>query len=354
MNFSKKYRVVGVMSGTSLDGVDFCFVEFQMKKKWRFKILHAETIAYSPTWKKNLQQAHLLSANQLQDLNEKYSLFLSSKIATYVEQNQIDAVDFVASHGHTVLHHPKAGVTLQIGNLPSIANCISVPVVCDFRVQDVQLGGQGAPLVPIGDELLFGKYDYCLNLGGFANISQHHQNHRIAFDICPVNIVLNFFAEKLGYEFDKNGEIARINWPDEKLLYELNQLAFYELPHPKSLGKEWVEEVFLPLVEKYTLPVEIVISTLTHHAAEQISKVIQAHSTVLVTGGGAFNAYLISLIQEKSSAQLILPSTQLINFKEALIFAFLGVLKKRNEINVLASVTGASNNHSSGVIHLPK
>lgn len=353
MKLSKKYSVLGVMSGTSLDGIDFCWVKFHNKKGWQFEIKHAETIAYSLKWKNKLQSAHLLSSAKLHELNREYSLFLSKKIAEFISYNTITELDFISSHGHTVLHQPHLGITLQIGNLMEITQFINVPIICDFRSQDVQLGGQGAPLVPMGDQLLFNEYTYCLNLGGFANISFQEKDQRIAFDICPVNIVLNYYAEKLGFDFDKDGEIAKKNEPHEPLLYALNQLEFYQKNYPKSLGKEWVESDFTPIIEKFDLPTETIISTLTHHAAFQINKVIQPNSTLLVTGGGAFNTYLISHLQKDASVQLVLPSNYLINFKEALIFALLGVLRFRGETNVLSSVTGASTNHSSGIIYPP-
>ncbi|GGE37814.1 anhydro-N-acetylmuramic acid kinase [Psychroflexus planctonicus] len=350
MNSEKIYHAIGVMSGTSLDGIDFCYVGFSKNTIWKFKIIQAETISYSVNWKQKLQNAHLLGAEELANLNEAYTFFLSEAISSFISRKSITNLDFVASHGHTVLHQPENGITLQIGNLAKITSKLKVPVVCDFRIQDVQLGGQGAPLVPIGDELLFNEFDMCLNLGGFANISLQQDQKRIAYDVCPVNIVLNYFTEKLGLAFDENGAIAKANQPDEALLQELNKLEFYQKSSPKSLGKEWIEAVFLPVVEKHRLSTEVIISTLTHHAAFQIAKILQKDKKVLITGGGAFNLYLIGLIKEKSEAEIVLPHNKIINYKEALIFAFLGVLRMRNETNVLASVTGASKNHSSGKI----
>lgn len=352
MNSTKKYSVLGVMSGTSLDGVDFCYVQFSKHDFWNFKIVEAETIPYSSDWKQKLQQAHTLNQLKLNSLNEEYSLFLSQKIADFIQKHSIPHLDFVASHGHTILHQPENGITLQIGNFPQITRQLTVPVVCNFRVQDVQLGGQGAPLVPIGDELLFGEFDACLNLGGFANISFKENNQRIAFDICPVNITLNYFAEKLGVPYDENGAIAQANQPNEALLNELNQIEFYQKSFPKSLGKEWVETVFLPIVENYQLTNEVIISTLTHHSVFQITKILQPDKKVLISGGGAFNSYLIALLKENANAEIVLPENKIINFKEALIFAFLGVLKIRGEINILSTVTGASKDHSSGIVHL--
>ncbi|GGE03767.1 anhydro-N-acetylmuramic acid kinase [Psychroflexus salis] len=341
------------MSGTSLDGIDFCWVKFSNTNNWQFEIVEAQTIPYSIKWKEKLNQAHRLTSNNLARLNEEYSLFLSEAIAHFIAKKNIINLDFVASHGHTILHQPKNGITLQIGNLQQITNKLNLPVICDFRVQDVQLGGQGAPLVPIGDRLLFGEYDSCVNLGGFANISFEENKQRIAYDICPVNIVLNYFAEKLGVNFDEDGAIAKANKHDDALLEDLNRRTYYAEKSPKSLGKEWVEDEFLPIIETYKLSPEVIIATLTHHAAYQIAKNLKPNQKVLVTGGGAFNSHLIRLLQSQTLAKIILPDNKIINYKEALIFAFLGVLRKLNQPNVLASVTGASKNHSSGIIHLP-
>ena len=353
MESIKSYSVVGVMSGTSLDGIDFCWVEFTESENWKFQIKAAETISYHQNWIDKLKEAHTYSKNELHQLNQDYSAFLSAEITEFISRKKITNLDFVASHGHTILHQPENGITLQIGNLATVTNRLKVPVICDFRVQDVQLGGQGAPLVPIGDKLLFTEFDACLNLGGFANISFQKNRKRTAYDICPVNIVLNHFAEKLNFPYDENGEIAKANQVHRELLETLNLLPFYFAKSPKSLGKEWVETLFLPVVNQYQLQTEVILATLTHHAAIQITQHLQPEQRVLITGGGAFNQYLIEILKASTSAEIILPKKELINYKEALIFAFLGVLKHQGKTNVLASVTGAAKNHSSGVIHFP-
>ena len=212
------------------------------------------------------------------------------------------------------------------------------------------MGGNGAPLVPIGDELLFSQYDACLNLGGFSNISLQKNHQRIAFDISPVNVVLNYFAEKLGKNYDENGDFARNGAINFKILEQLSALSFYQKSAPKSLGVEFVNSEVFPLLKDETP--ENIIATFTEHIAEQIAKVFNDNQlkTVLVTGGGTFNTYLLEKIREKSQTELIVPDENIINFKEALIFAFMGVLRLRNEINVLCSATGSSENHSSGII----
>jgi len=348
----KQFRVLGVMSGTSLDGIDLAYLAFTREKGWEASILKAETIPYSKKWVDALKTSAELSRPEINALDEPYTDYLAEVIQQFIQKNKIEKLDAVCSHGHTVLHQPEKGFTVQIGNLPKLATILQQKVVCDFRVQDVELGGQGAPLVPIGDRLLFSDYDYCLNLGGFANISTEIESKRIAYDICPVNTVLNEYASRLGFAFDRDGAIARNAEVNQDLLKELNSLSFYQQKPPKSLGIEWVNSVIFPILEKSESTSEEIIATFTEHVAVQLSENIQHYSSqkVLVTGGGAFNTYLIELLQQKTKAQIILPQKNLIEFKEALIFGFLGVLRLENEINVLASVTGASKNHSSGKI----
>ena len=338
------------MSGTSLDGLDICYAKFQNITNWEFEILKTETIPYSPEWKNRLQNAILLSAEDLLALDKEYGFYLGEKTQEFISKNNITDLDFIASHGHTVFHQPQRKFTLQIGDGRAIKLTTKKPVIYDFRSQDVLMGGNGAPLVPIGDELLFSQYDACLNLGGFSNISLQKNHQRIAFDISPVNVVLNYFAEKLGKNYDENGDFARNGAINFKILEELNTLTFYQKPAPKSLGVEFVNSEIFPLL-KDEIP-ENIIATFTEHIAEQIAKVFNDNQlkTVLVTGGGTFNTYLLEKIREKSQTELIVPDENIINFKEALIFAFMGVLRLRNEVNVLCSATGSSENHCSGIL----
>ena len=345
--------VIGLMSGTSLDGVDIVYVRFDETDDRNFKIIHTQTVPYTNEWKALLQNAIHQSAAELKDLDVVYGQFLAGIINDFMEKHRIKHVDFIASHGHTVLHQPKNGITLQIGNGKEIAKITNQKVVCDFRTQDVKLGGQGAPLVPIGDELLFSDYDFCLNLGGFSNISYHKDNERIAFDICPVNIVLNFYANKLGLAYDAFGEIASKGTVNRQLLEKLNELGYYKKSHPKSLGLEWVQQHVFPLIDDLEIDIPTILSTFVEHIAMQIGKVIVHNNQVLVTGGGAFNTFLIERIQFYASNKIDLPSQELINFKEALLFAFLGLLRIQHKINCLKSVTGARKNHSSGVLFVP-
>lgn len=346
----KTYFAIGLMSGTSLDGLDICYAKFQYITNWEFEILKTETIPYSIEWKNRLQNAILLSPEDLLALDKEYGFYLGEKTQEFISKNNITDLDFIASHGHTVFHQPQRKFTLQIGDGRAIKLTTKKPVIYDFRSQDVLMGGNGAPLVPIGDELLFSQYDACLNLGGFSNISLQKNHQRIAFDISPVNVVLNYFAEKLGKNYDENGDFARNGAINFKILEQLNALTFYQKSAPKSLGVEFVNSEIFPLLKDETP--ENIIATFTEHIAEQIAKVFNDNQikTVLVTGGGTFNTYLLEKIREKSQTELIVPDENIINFKEALIFAFMGVLRLRNEVNVLCSATGSSENHCSGIL----
>jgi len=348
----KNVYVIGLMSGTSLDGLDLVYVQFDIESNYQFKILYAETLSYSDYWKEKLQFAINYDDEYLKELDIEYGAFLGKKTKEFIVKNKIKNLDFIASHGHTVFHQPENGITLQIGNGQMIANETNVTVVCDFRTQDVQLGGQGAPLVPIGDQLLFSEYDACVNLGGFTNISYELNGYRIAFDICPVNIVLNHFSRKLGYEFDDKGILASKGKIDNDLLDYLNELDYYKLDSPKSLGLEWVKESMFPVLNKIESEVDI-LRTYTEHSAMQIASNIQNLDKVLITGGGVFNDYLLSRIKHYTETEVVVPNNQIINYKEALIFALLGLLKMQKKVNCLSSVTGAEKNHSSGVIFNP-
>jgi len=350
-----EYKVIGVMSGTSLDGVDLVYVTFNFKERWHFKIHYTETISYNEEWMELLQNLVNFSNIELERLDKDYTLYLATLLKDFINKNNIERIDAICSHGHTALHRPEKGVTYQIGNMPIIAKLLNRTVVCDFRVQDVALGGQGAPLVPIGDRLLFPQYDYCLNLGGFANISMEKSTKRIAYDICPVNIVLNYYTRQLGYNYDNEGKIASTGKINDQLLNALNALKFYNQEYPKSLGYEWVKDSVIPLIDSFNLNIEDILMTFVEHIAFQVSKEIskEAKCSLLISGGGVFNIFLVNKIQSYTYSDIIIPSKEIIEYKEALIFGLLGVLRLRNEVNCLSSVTGAKRDHSSGKIFHP-
>lgn len=351
----KNYNVIGVMSGTSLDGIDLAWMQIATYPTYTATIRQATTVAYTTDWVKILKEAVHFSKEKLQDLNREYTIYLASVINNFIINYQIqsETIDAICSHGHTILHQPDQGYTLQIGNLPEIAQLTGQKVVCDFRVQDVQLGGQGAPLVPIGDQLLYKAYDYCLNLGGFANISMDINNVRIAYDICAVNTVLNVYANKLGKAYDEGGAFAKAGKLYKPLLDDLNTLPFFEQLPPKSLGIEWVHQTLFPLLEKYKLSPKDILRTFTEHIAIQLAKQFEENKKVLITGGGAFNEFLIERLEHHKKIWVETPSRELIEFKEAIVFGLLGVLKLENKINTLSSVTGAKHDHSSGVVWQP-
>jgi len=356
MEKQSSYRVIGLMSGTSLDGLDIALCKFELKeKRWSYKIEKAVTVSYNSKWKNKLANAHKRSAEKLAELDAEFGKFIGQQVAAFLKKNKINKVDLVSSHGHTVFHQPEKGFTIQIGSGAAIAVTCGITTVCDFRSGDVALGGQGAPLVPVGDKLLFSGYDACLNLGGIANISLERNKKRIAFDICPVNIVLNHLAAKKGLPYDKNGKLAargQVNW---NLLKKLNLLSYYNNYKSKSLGRESIEKYFISRINKERITTNDKLATASEHAALQIARVINHFKVknVLITGGGAYNTDLLIRVADYSDCALLIPDDKTIQFKEALIFAFLGLLRARGEVNCLKEVTGAKRDSCGGAVHLP-
>lgn len=338
------------MSGTSLDGLDLAAVEFQQENEtWSFSLVVTETIPYFEDWNKKLKNAPSLSGENLMKLHNEYGRFTGKQINCFIEKTGFKP-EIVASHGHTVFHQPKKHFTFQLGNGAEIAATTMITTVADFRTGDIALCGQGAPLVPVGDRFLFPEFDYCLNLGGFANISFEINNQRLAFDICPVNIVLNHFAEMQGYSFDKNGELGKQGKVNSELLEKLNNLSFYQQNSPKSLGREWLENEFSPILEHSSIPEKDKLRTIYTHIAQQIAAATSGNGKMLVTGGGAFNTFLIEQISSFTKTEILIPASKIVNYKEALVFAFLGVLRMKKINNCLASVTGASKDSCAGII----
>ena len=366
-DFENGVEMIGLMSGTSLDGLDLCHVRFFYREgKWSFKTLHAEDEPYPKELKDRLSRAQTMTAQEYALLHSDYGLYLGERVKEFMERNSIRDVAAVASHGQTVFHQPHLRFTGQIGSGAGIAAASGVDTICDFRTTDVALGGQGAPLVPVGDRALFGDYDYCLNLGGFSNISSEGfkdgKSLRVAHDISPVNYVLNHYTRGIGLEYDRDGEIARSGRVCRQLLQKLNALPFYSQMGPKSLGREWVENEVIPLIEAAwmedgnQLSLADKLSTFTEHAAYQISLNVKQQNAdkakVLTTGGGAFNKYLLERMRFNApQAVFVVPDEITVKFKEALIFAFLGALYLADRPNCMSSVTGAAYDCIGGALY---
>jgi anhydro-N-acetylmuramic acid kinase len=349
---NKENIVLGIMSGTSLDGLDLAICKFHnYTNKWNYELLKSKTVAYTDEFRKKLEKAPSLTGAGIIRLDNDFGIFIARQSEEFIAETRLP-VELICSHGHTVFHQPENGLTFQVGNGGCIAARTGITTVSDFRRTDVALGGQGAPLVPAGDELLFSEYDYCLNLGGFANISFRSVNKRIAYDICPVNIILNLLSRRTGKLFDKDGLEGMSGRKDVNLLTKLNELAFYKIQPPKSLSREWMDREFLPVLGGSDLPATTKIRTVYEHIANQVASVPGKNKTVLITGGGIHNKFLRDLILQYCKANCVIPHDDIIDFKEAIIFAFLGLLRTRNEINCFASVTGASRDSCCGVVNI--
>jgi anhydro-N-acetylmuramic acid kinase len=351
----KNYYVIGLMSGTSIDGVDLVYANFYYDKYWSFKILKSKTYEYDMYWLNILKNLSVKDLDSIKLIDKSYTKLLSHYILKFIGKFSIKQIDFVSSHGHTALHDPSNSITYQIGNLKELSDYIGLKVICDFRAQDIKLGGQGAPLVPVGEKYIFPEYDNLINLGGFANITIKSNNNLTAYDICPVNIVFNHLSNLRHLKYDDKGKIASSGKPNIELFDCLQSLDYYKQISPKSLGVEWVNENILPLINSFSeIPLKDLLNTFSKHFASQIAINIKSAKKTLITGGGAYNDYLIQNIIDLTESEIIIPSSEIIEYKEALIFGFLGVLKDLNINNCYSSVTGATKDHSSGNIFIPK
>lgn len=352
MTNKNTYNIVGVMSGTSLDGLDIVLCQFtENEKTLNYKILKAETFSYPEEIENKLKTIHRADAESFCYFDRTYGQYTGKYINIFLKDVDID-IDAIACHGHTIFHNPAKGYSVQIGHGAAIAAETGIPVISDFRSLDVALGGQGAPLVPAGDKELFGEYDMCLNLGGFANISFEKDGERIAGDIAVCNYILNMLSQMEGKPFDKGGRIARSGKVIPGLLASLDHLPFYKKPFPKSLGREWVEQNILPMISEKSPSFDL-LATFTTHTARQIASTIDKANgkNVLITGGGAYNDYLIELIKTHTSKKITIPKPEIIDYKEAIIFAWLGLKRLNGEANTLSTVTGAHKNSCGGTIY---
>jgi anhydro-N-acetylmuramic acid kinase len=345
----REYLALGLMSGTSLDGLDIALVRYSKETSWKYEVLKTHFVAYTKEWKERLESSIKLKEEALTKLDSDYGRLLGIEVRAFLKESKTKP-QFIASHGHTVFHQPENGFTLQIGSGAQIASIAGVKTICDFRSTDVALGGQGAPLVPVADKYLFSKYDACINIGGFANVSFPKSTPLLGFDICPVNVLLNTYAQKVGQEYDKDGLIAAKGNLNKALLTKLLEAT---KGRTNSLGVEWVEQVLRPLLA-INSSVEDIITTLTRYSAESIASVLTEKNckTALLTGGGTLNTYLIEQIKDMTACEILVPEKECIEFKEAIAFGFLGVLRMEEVPNVYKSVTGASRDSVSGAIYL--
>lgn len=363
-DIEKGVNIIGLMSGTSLDGLDMCYTRFWLERsgkpegEWKYEIIKAEDESYPDELKRKLATAQSMNAEEYALLHSDYGIYLGQRVRAFIERTGARP-HYIASHGSTVFHQPAIRFTAQIGSGAGIAAESGVDCICDFRTTDVALHGQGAPLVPIGDRHLFYEYDYCLNLGGFSNISSEAVEERngksvairVAYDISPVNYVLNHYTRSIGKDYDRDGLMARNGKICRELLERLNSLDFYKMRGPKSLGREWVESQVLPLMDSYAISMEDKLSTFCEHVAMQIARHIKG-GKVLLTGGGALNLYLVERMQANApQCKYVVPDRQTVNFKEALIFAFLGALYVADMPNCMSSVTGAAYNCIGGALY---
>ena len=360
------YRAIGLMSGSSLDGLDIVFTEIQeMGGKWGYEILEAGCYSYSDEWVARLKKATSLTALDYQLLHVEYGHYLGEEVNRFIEQHQLQyKVALVVSHGHTIFHIPAKKMTAQLGDGAAIAATTRLPVVSDLRAMDIALSGQGAPIVPIGEKLLFSNYDYFLNIGGIANISFNADQY-LAFDVCLANQVLNMLAANAGKEFDDEGKIGASGILNNDLLEKLNDLKYYQKDYPKSLDNDFGTEIVYPLIKDTGCNIADALRTYTEHIAIQIKNAIAKHSQLptaipiaigsqlLITGGGAFNTFLMERLKDQLNElniEVIIPDDKLVKYKEAVVMALIGVLRWREETNVFSSVTGAERDSVGGAM----
>jgi anhydro-N-acetylmuramic acid kinase len=357
------YRAIGLMSGSSLDGLDIVFAEIHENGgKWTYEIIRADCYSYPAEWIKKLKEATSLAALEYQLLHVEYGHYLGEQVNRFIEAHQLHyQVALLASHGHTTFHIPSKKMTAQLGDGSAIAATTQLPVVSDLRSMDIAFGGQGAPIVPVGEKLLLGDYDYFLNLGGIANISFNADQY-VAFDVCSANRVLNMLAADAGKEYDEGGQLAAAGVIDNALLEKLNALDYYKQPSPKSLANDFGTDTVYPKIKEASLQIKDALRTYTEHIAIQIKNSISGlknpeprtlNLKLLCTGGGAFNTFLIERLIDQLkelNIEVIIPDEKLVKFKEALIMALIGVLRWREKANVLSSVTGAKRDSVGGAM----
>lgn len=352
-----QYRVIGLMSGSSLDGIDLAYCNFSINNNaWTFSLVQAECIEWDEAIRNELKRATQLSGKDLWHLHTRLGRYFGETINAFIARHGLNGqIDFIASHGHTIFHFPEQQFTTQIGDGAQIATVTRISTIVDFRSKDIALYGNGAPVVPIGEKYLFSTNKLFLNIGGIANISYHQEQRIIGFDVCCANQLLNYLAGKMDKPYDEYGAIATSGTVRQDLLMQLNAVSFFALPFPKSLDNGFSNNELIPIINSYNYSVADKLATCCEHIAIQIKEsvafILDNNEPIFVTGGGAFNRYLVQRIEAITSRKVIVPTAEIVNYKEALIIAFMGVLRWRNEINVLQTVTGAKADSVNGAIY---
>lgn len=347
------------MSGSSLDGIDLALCDFKMQgDHLEWKIIKAATIPFSTIWRNKLKNAPNISAKEFAILDYELGYLFGEEINNFVENEQMD---YIASHGHTIFHFPELKVTSQIGNGAIIASTTGCTVISDFRSMDIGFGGQGAPLAATIDRDLFSNIPVRINLGGISNISITHGD-TLAYDICPCNQILNYLSSQIGLEFDSDGILASQGRINTELLAKLFEFPFLSMAAPKSLDNNAISAFYFPLLDSFEIDVKDKLCTCIEFISLSISNILNDHPftsndkiKVLFSGGGTKNKFLIDEIILKSSNFTVdLPDENIIDFKEALLMAYLGYLRVNEKPNVLKSATGASKDSIGGAIYLIK
>lgn len=363
----KTYHAIGLMSGSSLDGLDiaYCRLDWDGKALSSWELLEAETLAFSDLWVRRLVALPQQNALTFAQSDIYFSYYMGELLNAFIKKQNIKQIDFVASHGHTVFHDPARRFSIQIGNGNALAATVGKTVICDFRMQDVAMNGEGAPLAPLADAYLFPGYDYYMNIGGIANISAKCSDRWVAYDFAPANQVLNFLAEKSDLKFDKDGEIARAGNVNAELLDSLQKLNFFGKEYPKSMSNEWIRTEVLPLFkgsgrsleDQMRTAVELIVSTSFDAIAliQRQENKQSVSSEMLMSGGGCHNLFLVEKLKEKLSElniEVQIPKKDIIDFKEAMLVALLGMFRLNAIPNSIPEVTGAKKATVNGGVYL--
>ncbi|MEM6321119.1 MAG: anhydro-N-acetylmuramic acid kinase [Bacteroidota bacterium] len=364
------YKAIGLMSGSSLDGLDIAYCSFEVEKRedgdlvvHDWGIEKAETSEFTEAWEARLSQLPEQNALAFAKTHTYFGHYTGELVNSFLQRHQVTP-DFIAAHGHTIFHDPMGRMSIQIGDGSAIAATTGFPTISNFRNQDVAINGQGAPVAPIMDKYLLPGHDFYLNLGGIANVTAVLPNRKtIAFDICPVNQLLNFLANRLGAAYDAEGQMAAAGEMQPEMLKCINKADFYRTSYPKSLDNSWSKTEILSKLEDNPALIPDQLRTLVEHIAHQINfalrqvirkeKLNKSKYSILITGGGAFNTFLIERLRFhcEDLIELVLPDADIIQFKEAALMAWMGVMRVENVPNVLKSVTGADRDSVNGAIH---